>query len=591
MDAMRHDAHRCARGILARWAAAALLLSLGGCAADVTATGGQSLVSEQDDRTEPFATEFPWMRSLAQYGTVALVHASYIQRVTTPVGGYDTLVEGSVTVGEAYNLCPGERFADQRMTSFCSGVLIDDDLVLTSGSCLNAEHTCENTRFVFDHYNTAPGVHAPVVGGVFSCREVVVAQHGSPGFGDPNFAVIRLDSPVGPRYQPVPVRTARAPLDPGQHVKLVGHPYGIPAKIEAQGNVVLNDFATNYFLASLDVFRGENGAGVYESDNYTLAGIWVAYVIREGMDLNELDYTPRALPDGGTCNTATRCTEAGCATAGVLYLGPVLDALCADPARSPRLCGAAPPVNDRCTSPSTLPLGYDVTIAGSTQFATPEVTPSCSTVAQRAPDVFYSLHVDVPLVLYVDAFNSDFPVLLNLMRDGCDPSRTVACNGSACGTGMGQIAAYLEPGTYYLQVTGRGGTRGRYSLHVQALGGAFRTERIRSGARTVTGTDLGPVYAGRNTCAGTPSRGTLYYYTTCPSYRGGAVRASTCGRAGFDTVLSFAQGNARDIACANDTCGAQETLRATATPGSGLRGIYLDARGADGPYSLFYTVP
>ena len=265
MDAMRHDRHRSARTFGARGMTAALLLWVAGCAADVTSgAGGQPIVSEQDDRTEPFASEFPWIRSLAEYGTVALVHESHIQTVTTPVSSYLTLVEGSQTVGEALNLCPGERFAEQRMTSFCSGVLIDDDLVLTSGSCLNAEHTCENTRFVFDHFNTAPGTHAPVVGGIFSCSEVVLEQDGVPSLDQPNFAVIRLNYPVTPRYQPVPLRTARTRIDNGQHVKLIGYPYGIPAKVEAQGNVVSNILGANYFLASLDVFRGELGGGVFD---------------------------------------------------------------------------------------------------------------------------------------------------------------------------------------------------------------------------------------------------------------------------------------------------------------------------------------
>lgn len=585
---MRNDGHR---GSFARRVAAIALLAWG-CAGDATTGAGtRPLLSEQDDRKETYETEFPWMRSLAEYGTAALVDQSYVTTATLNGWSYTTLQEGSQTLGQLLNLCPGERFADQRVTSFCTGTLIDNDLVLTSGSCLTGAHTCANTRFVFNHYNTAPGEHALVMNTVYSCAEVVVQQNGDPNLGEPNFAVVRLNSRVVPVFQPVPLRTARGPLDPGQHVKLVGHPYGIPAKIDAQGNVVNNALRPNYFLASLDTFAGEYGGGVYESDHYTLAGILTGHVLRAGSDPALADYHPVTRPDGTTCNVATACSDPMCGTAAVLSVGAVLDALCADPTRSERLCGNAAPENDSCLHPATLPLGYDVTVTGSTLNALPEVVPSCSSLAQRAPDVWYYWHVDVPLVLYVDAFTSDFPVLLHLIRGGCNTANTIACNGNACGTGQGQIAAYLQPDTYYLGVTGRGGTSGHYNLHIQTVGGSFRAERIQRGARTVSGTDLGSVYGGRTTCGGAPSGGVLYYYTTCPDYRGGAVRATTCGRASWDTVLTFAQGNARALACADDTCGDQSTLRATASPGSGLRGLYLDAIGTSGPYSLFYSIP
>lgn len=586
---MSDDRYRFAIGVLGR--APALLAALAvGCADGGPGEAPQPLLSESDDRREPYETEFPWMRSLAEYGTVALVHESFVRTVTTPATSYLTLDEGSQTLGESLGLCPGERYATQRRTSFCSGTLIDDDLVLTAGSCLNASRTCANTRFVFDHFNIAPGVHAPVVGGIYGCREVVLEQDGNPDLGEPNFAVIRLDSPVTGRFQPVPVRTARGLLDPGQHVKLVGHPYGIPVKIDAQGNVVNNALRPNHFLASLDTFAGAYGGGVYESDSYTLAGILVGHALRPGDDPALVDYIPRGLPDGGTCNVATGCTTPACGTAAVLQVSAVLDALCAVPSRSPRLCGTAPPPNDRVENAAMLPLGYDVTLAGSTAFAGYEgLRAPCSPSTPLGPDVFYRFHADVPLVLYIDAFNSDYPVLLNLFE--VTTGGSLACNASACGLGRGQVTTFVPPGTYRLQVSGWQGARGRFSLHVQALAGSSRTVRVPRGARVVTGTDLGPVYAGRNTCGGTPASGVLYYYTTCPEYRGGTVRASTCGRASWDTVLSFAQGNARAVTCIDDTCGDQSTLRATATPGSGLRGVYLDAPGAAGPYELFLSIP
>ena len=48
-------------------------------------------------------------------------------------------------------------FSDQPSSAQCSGVLIDDDLVLTAAHCLRAL-PCEEWRLVFGFYYIAPGV-------------------------------------------------------------------------------------------------------------------------------------------------------------------------------------------------------------------------------------------------------------------------------------------------------------------------------------------------------------------------------------------------------------------------------------------------
>ncbi len=564
-----------------------------GCADVGEAPPGRAvaeLISEQDDRNEPYAEPFSWMRSYAENGTVALVDVS---RVTPDPYGGEALVEGPTTLGQGLNLCAGERFAEQRMTAFCSGTLIDDDLVLTSASCMSREDACARTRFVLGHNNSAPGSYA-FAPGVYACESVVVRQDGSPALGEPNFAVVRLTRPVWGNHLPVPLRAERDPLDPGQHVKLVGFPYGIPAKIDAQGTVTNNAWRANYFSASLDVFPGEEGAGVYEGDGYTLAGIHVT-ALPDGVDPLFPHYRPVALPDGGTCNTATRCTGSRCTTSAVLSVGPVLDALCADPSRSERLCSAAAPANDRPDRPARLPLLREATIYGSTQYASHSVTPTCGRGTAASPDVFYSMHIDTPLIFYVDAFTSEFPVVLSLMRDSPTAANTLACNAGACNTGQGQLAAALRPGTYYLGVTGAGGTRGRFTLHLQAVTGTANAIRVSRGSGTLTGASAVTPGDGFpfNTCGGAHVGSTAYYYVTCPDYRGGELRASTCSATSnqWDTVLTLEQGNTRQTFCADDSCGPQSTLRATVMPGSGVRALYLYAKGASGPYAIAYRIP
>nr|MBK7070297.1 trypsin-like peptidase domain-containing protein [Deltaproteobacteria bacterium] len=577
-----------------RWATL-LAFALGACAVDNPSEpqSGQTLISESDDRKEVFEHENAWMRSYAEQATVSLVDESFF----VTVNGVTTMLDGP-TLGESLNLCPGERYAEQRRHAFCSGTLIDDDLVLTAGHCINEDHTCANTRFVFNDHYIAPGVRHPFSpSNAFQCEEVVVHQQGDVNLGQPDFAIVRLRNSATPIFQPAPVRRVADLLDSGQHVKIVGFPYGIPAKIDMEGNVTHRSVLSNYFVSSLDSFGGNSGSGVYESDGYTLAGILIGGVLLPGLTEETIDYYPVALPDGGTCNRATVCSTPQCGTAVSLYARPVLDALCTDPSRSPRLCGVGAPVNDTCmTARPIWPLmGRQQTLSGFVTGGGHSVTPPCGTRRATSPDVFYSLHLDVPMLFYADAFTSDFPAYLFLMRDSCSsPANIIACNGGACSQGQGQIALRLDAGIYFLGVGGSGGT-GRYNVHAQFLPTSTAAASMRStGSRTVMGTTAGASNGTSGTCGGASAGDATFYFTTCPDYRGGVMVASTCNsstvtRATWNTVLHARQGNSLTSFCNDNACGLQSILRADRmSAGSGLRALYVDgaSSGESGPFSV-----
>ena len=284
-----------------------------------TGETAQDVVYGIDNRQDLFAHSDPSLRSLTERAGVVLMSSTLI----------DTRDPNHVrftgqTLGAKHNLCAGQRFASDPAPGNCSGTLIDDDLVLTAGHCVDAS-TCADTRLVFNFFTVAQGQPMGVTtDDVFSCSSIVARELGTVNGDLLDFAVIRLDRSAVPRFSPAPVRQERTELAQSQRVGMIGAPNGIPLKIDSGGKV-RDPRASNldFFVATTDSFGGNSGSGIYELENYTLAGVLVR---------GENDYVST-----GTCNIVNTCTETGCRGEDITYVGNALDEVCAS-TTSARLC-------------------------------------------------------------------------------------------------------------------------------------------------------------------------------------------------------------------------------------------------------------
>jgi hypothetical protein len=314
-------------------AACALLLGGPGCAVidepERAGEGALDQVSEEvvygaDDRTDVYAHPDAVLRERGRQSTVALMLASGID-ASNPA----SVVFQSPTLQEAQGLCSTERFLDDPTAGFCSGTLIDDDLVLTAGHCARNPGECSAMRIVFNYYRPGDGALQTVTTeDIFSCAAVVVNERSNNNRETPDYAIIRLDRPATPRFTPAPVARAPLPVSTGETVAVIGSGSGIPFKIDAGGTVRDPRASTlDYFVASTDTFYGNSGSGVYELDTYSVAGILVR---------GEVDYRRE-----GQCYVVNPCTQSGCRGEDIQYAFRAVEAYCAV-AGSARLCDGRP---------------------------------------------------------------------------------------------------------------------------------------------------------------------------------------------------------------------------------------------------------
>jgi hypothetical protein len=311
--------------VVPRLSALALVVAAS-CGGDLPVTEGRqtAIIYGDDDRREVHQIDDPALRDIAGRGLVALARHG------------DSLA--ATTLGERYKLCPGVRFAEQPAFARCSGVLVQPDLMLTAGHCVDRVPCGVMEVIRGFHYQADGSLPGPDALEIFRCRQVLAMRVDPPSLRrQHDYAWIRLDRPAA-SIAPVVV----AEIDParlaGRRVTTIGHPGGIPAKA-AQGSVFGGgDQEGDFFVSSLDSFQGNSGSPVFGADARLLG------VVARG--------DPDLAPTTAGCHVeAARPDDAASAAEEATSAGAALAGLCATRAREmgPALCQRRP---DLLTPPS-----------------------------------------------------------------------------------------------------------------------------------------------------------------------------------------------------------------------------------------------
>ncbi len=320
------------KGTRARIAARALLTIVtplvagcAGAAGDGASALGRDespIVYGSDDRHEYFEPEAAPFRALMSESIVALVRQASLR----PTKGGAVL--DAPSLGESDALCPGERFADEPAAAFCSGVLVDWDLVLTAGHCARL-FPLNEVVIAFGYYYTKPGELAL---GSDTRHAVEVVSESLDGEGaEPrlDYAWLRLDRRAEPPRRPAPLRNDAGPLRAGDPLTFIASAGGTPVKVDDGATVHDAREGTNdYFVADTDSSHGSSGGGAFDRD-LRLAGILVR---------GQSDF---ALTPSG-CNATVREPNGAAAAEEFTYTHRALEGLCREDASGRSICDLPP---------------------------------------------------------------------------------------------------------------------------------------------------------------------------------------------------------------------------------------------------------
>jgi Trypsin-like peptidase domain len=198
-------------------------------------------------------------------------------------------------------ICAGEPLRGQPSGPWCSSFLVAPDLVMTASHCL-ADWFCPFTRFVFG-YRADAGGQNPVTTvpatDVYSCARVAARNETQ------DWAIIKLDRPVPPSRQPLPIRTTGT-VALGRPTTSIGYTLGTPVKVAPNGTVLMNNDPVR-FQTDNDIAGGNSGGPVIDSETGLVEGILSGGVGTDFLQVSD--------GQGGVCgatNVAVPCQPPGC---------------------------------------------------------------------------------------------------------------------------------------------------------------------------------------------------------------------------------------------------------------------------------------
>jgi len=206
-----------------------------------------------DDRIDIYNTNYSGKKAASSI--VALVKTHKLQEKSS---GYKLSTRN---YGSAMGLCSSVRFYQQPVAAFCSGVVIGSKYVLTAGHC-NKTSNCSDISFLLDFDMTSSSsarTHFKQ-DQVYNCRRVAAK-----GDYPSDWQILELDRNIAAPAVKVSEK-GRAGQSDNKNFTIIGHPTGLPKKIAANGQYILQE-RDDVYRASLDSYHGNSGSPVFNTNS------------------------------------------------------------------------------------------------------------------------------------------------------------------------------------------------------------------------------------------------------------------------------------------------------------------------------------
>ncbi len=335
------------------------------------------IIYGDDNRLEVYEVQDELLRERARRSTVAFILP---RRLRESVQG--SFAIEAPPVESVYGLCGGERFTGQPTAAWCSGVLIDDDLVLTAGHCLGdtpeeVDHRCGAMAAVFGYlYEDEDKLASIDADDIYRCRRVASWARTPRELEAPDYAIVQLDRAATPRQRVVPIR--QRAVRSGERISLVGFGVGLPAKVEQGARVTDTEQYAEYFGAETDTFEGASGSPVFDDAAELVAvhtrgqfdwsfddGCRASVRTDEGNEFHQRVQTPivdlceSGWPSLRLCRTEPRCGDGVCSADESAAVASCLSD-CPQPTCGDGLCEAMEPetCSADCNPYQSLPSGW-----------------------------------------------------------------------------------------------------------------------------------------------------------------------------------------------------------------------------------------
>jgi subtilisin-like proprotein convertase family protein len=258
---------------------------------------GAQVVYGADDRRDVYQVTDALHQQLA----AAAVLIVSISELTSNGDGTYTLNGVRWNTQGGSPLCTDEPFRGQYAAGFCSGFLVGRDVIATAGHCLS-DTDFGSVAFVFGFDQRGPGTGAGADPNlIISSQDIyfpsAILGRQLDGAAGLDYTVAQLDRAVVGR-QPLRVRRSGEP-SAGDQLVMIGHPTGLPKKIEAGGQVQ-GTASAGFFTANVDAYGGNSGSLVANRSTGVVEGI----LVRGNTDFTTV----------GGCTRTRVCADTGCPT-------------------------------------------------------------------------------------------------------------------------------------------------------------------------------------------------------------------------------------------------------------------------------------